>query len=64
MGLGSGIRDPGSGKILFRIRVQGSKRHRIPDPDPQHWYQLIAKKVGKSSCEMKKDEKRLKRKKK
>ena len=26
MGLG-----PGS-----RIRVQGSKRHRIPDPDPQH----------------------------
>jgi hypothetical protein len=36
MGLGSGIRDPGSEK--FR------------------------KKVGKSSCEMKKDEKRLKRK--
>jgi hypothetical protein len=34
MGLGSGIRkkpipDPGS-------RNQGSKRHRIPDPDPQH----------------------------
>jgi hypothetical protein len=34
--LGSGIRkkpipDPG-----LRIRVQGSKRHRIPDPDPQH----------------------------
>jgi hypothetical protein len=34
MGLGSGIRkkpipDPGS-------RIQGSKRHRIPDPDPQH----------------------------
>jgi hypothetical protein len=26
--------DPGSGKNLFRIR--GSKRHRIPDPDPQH----------------------------
>jgi hypothetical protein len=33
MGLGSGIRDPGSGKNLSRI--QGSKRHRIPDP--QHW---------------------------
>jgi len=37
MGLGSGIRkkpipDPGS-------RIQGSKRHRIPDPDPQHWAQ-------------------------
>ncbi len=23
--------DPGS-------RIQGSKRHRIPDPDPQHWF--------------------------
>ncbi len=30
VGLGSGIRDPGSGKNLFRI--PGSKRHRIPDP--------------------------------
>jgi hypothetical protein len=27
MGLGSGIRDPGS-------RIQGSKRHQIPDPHP------------------------------
>jgi hypothetical protein len=26
--------DPGSGKNLFRI--QGSKRHQIPDPDQQH----------------------------
>jgi hypothetical protein len=26
--------DPGSGKNLFRIPE--SKRHRIPDPDPQH----------------------------
>ncbi len=26
--------DPGSGKNPFRI--QGSKRHLIPDPDPQH----------------------------
>ncbi len=33
---GFGIRDPRSGKNLFRI--QGSKRHRIPDPDPQHWF--------------------------
>jgi hypothetical protein len=24
------------GKNLSRI--QGSKRHRIPDPDPQHWW--------------------------
>ncbi len=31
---GSEIRDPGSGKNPFRI--PGSKRHRIPDPDPQH----------------------------
>ncbi len=21
-----------------RSGIQGSKRHRIPDPDPQHWY--------------------------
>jgi hypothetical protein len=31
MGLGSGIN-------LFRIPFQGSKRHRIPDPDPQDWH--------------------------
>ncbi len=30
--------DPGSGKNLFRI--PGSKRHRIPDPDPQHWSEV------------------------
>jgi hypothetical protein len=41
MGLGSEIqdleseiRDPENN--LSRIQV--SKRHRIPDPDPQHWY--------------------------
>ncbi len=22
-------------------RIQGSKRHRIPDPDPQHWLCLV-----------------------
>ncbi len=27
-----GIRDPG-----FRIPDPGSKKHRIPNPDPQHW---------------------------
>ena len=30
---------PGSGWWLFthpRFRIRGSKRHRIPDPDPQH----------------------------
>jgi len=34
MGLGSEIRDPK--KIYSGSRIQGSKRHRIPDPDPQH----------------------------
>jgi hypothetical protein len=41
------IWDPGSGKNLFRIpgsRIQGSKRHRIPDPDPQHCVTLDKKK--------------------
>ncbi len=32
----SGIRDPGSGKNLFRIPDPGVKKHPIPDPDPQH----------------------------
>ncbi len=32
--------DPGSGKNLSRIPDQGWKRHRIPDPDPQHWYNV------------------------
>jgi hypothetical protein len=33
MGLGSGIRD--QQKTYYGFRIQGSKRHRIPDPDPQ-----------------------------
>jgi hypothetical protein len=32
---GLGIRDPE--KTYSGSRIQGSKRHRIPDPDPQHW---------------------------
>ncbi len=28
--------DPGSGKTYSGSRIQGSKKHRIPDPDPQH----------------------------
>jgi hypothetical protein len=36
MSLGSWIRDPGSGILENLSRIQGSKRHRIPDPDPQH----------------------------
>ncbi len=35
MGLGSEIRDPE--KTYSGSRIQWSKRHRIPDPDPQHW---------------------------
>jgi hypothetical protein len=39
MALGSGIRDPGSGirkKPIPDPGSRGQKRHRIPDPDPQH----------------------------
>jgi hypothetical protein len=43
MVLGSGIRDPGSGKNLFRIPDPGVKQHPIPDPDPQHWRKKTAK---------------------
>jgi hypothetical protein len=32
---GFGIRDPE--KTYSGSRMQGSKRHRIPDPEPQHW---------------------------
>ncbi len=30
--------DPGSGKTYFGSRIQGSKRHQIPDPDQQHCF--------------------------
>jgi hypothetical protein len=32
---GFGIRDPEKTYSGFRIRVQGSKKHQIPEPDPQ-----------------------------
>ncbi len=32
---GSEIQDPE--KTYFGSRIQGSNRHQIPDPDPQHW---------------------------
>ncbi len=38
---GSEIRDPE--KTYSGSRIQGSKRHRIPDPDPQHWKKPIKK---------------------
>ena len=42
MALGSEIRDPE--KTYTGSRIQGSKRHRIPDPDPQHWFKEESKK--------------------
>ncbi len=46
MGLGSEIRDPE--KTYSGSRVQGSKRHRIPDPDPQHWFFSHRTNIGDS----------------
>jgi hypothetical protein len=35
--------DPGcSTRIRIRSRIKGSKRHRISDPDPQHWMGFFA----------------------
>jgi hypothetical protein len=42
MGLGSDIRD--SKKAYSGSRIQGSKRYRIPDPDPQHWWREVRRK--------------------
>jgi hypothetical protein len=38
MGLGFGIRDPEKPIPDPGSLIQRSKRHRIPDPDPQHWF--------------------------
>jgi hypothetical protein len=35
------IPDPWSGFFPSRILDPGFKKHRIPDPDPQHWYLII-----------------------
>jgi hypothetical protein len=37
--------DPGSGKNSSRIRIQGVKKHQIPDPDPQHCGTYKIKKI-------------------
>ncbi len=42
---GSEIRDPK--KTYSGSRILGSKKHRIPDPDPQHW-QIV--KVNMTMC--------------
>ncbi len=39
MGLGSGIRKK-------PIPDPGAKKHRIPDPDPQHWEELGKNRIG------------------
>jgi hypothetical protein len=33
--------DPGPEKTYSGPRIQGSKRHRIPDLDPQHWFSVM-----------------------
>ncbi len=41
--------NPGSGSWLFTrpgSRIQASKMHRIPDPDPQHWSAVGGKKLN------------------
>jgi hypothetical protein len=39
--------DPGcSSRIHLGYRIPGSKRHRIPDPDPQHWIPLCRMMLG------------------
>jgi hypothetical protein len=44
---GSEIRDPE--KTYSVSRIQGSKRHRIPDPDPQHCFKAnFRNKIGSS----------------
>jgi hypothetical protein len=35
--------DPRSGINLSQFQIQGSKKHRIPDPDPQYWIWRDAK---------------------
>jgi hypothetical protein len=43
---------PGSGSWFVThlgFRIQGSKRHRIPDPDPQHWIPVLYNTVGAQS---------------
>ncbi len=32
--------------IFYPSRIPGSKRHRIPDPDPQHWFLEYKLRIG------------------
>jgi hypothetical protein len=38
--------DPGSGKKNYSGSwIRGSKRHRMPDPDPQHWLKYLTTRI-------------------
>ncbi len=44
---------PGSGSCFFThpgSRIQGSKGHRIPNPDPQHWLLLPSRSTADTGC--------------
>ncbi len=45
--IGFGIQDPspGSVKTYYGSQIQGSKRHQIQEPDPQHWKICIYKRL-------------------
>ncbi len=50
---------PGSGSwiriLIFThlgSRIQGSKRHRIPDPDPQHLFQMRRFQLGDDAVDL------------
>jgi hypothetical protein len=45
---GFGIRDPE--KTYPGSRIQGSKKQRIPDPDPQHWVKPCSSARKASLC--------------
>ena len=38
---GCSFRIPDPDADFLPSRIQGSKRHTIPDPDPQHWYDYV-----------------------
>jgi hypothetical protein len=52
MGLGSGIRDPGSGKTYFRSRIPDPGVKKAPDPDPGSATLLEGLKITQKSEEI------------
>jgi len=49
MGLGSGIRDPGSGKNLFRIPDPGVKKAPDPESGSATLFLTLGSKIAKKS---------------